>query len=95
MSPETIVRTELFSPPPHLNLAVYPRLQSKLADTLFQETCLVPICTPAGFGGIAMAAMFHEVNKAIGVPLFERRLIFTASNDQDRKNKCVPQLKSN
>jgi ATP/maltotriose-dependent transcriptional regulator MalT len=50
MSPEMILCTKLFSPPPHRNLVAHPRLLSKLAAALCPETRLTLIYAPAGFG---------------------------------------------
>jgi ATP/maltotriose-dependent transcriptional regulator MalT len=50
MSPETILRTNLFSPPPHRNLVLHLRLLSKFADALGPETRLMLIYAPLGSG---------------------------------------------
>lgn len=50
MSPETILRTNLFSPPPHRNLAAHLWLLNKFTNALGPETRPTPIYAPLGFG---------------------------------------------
>ena len=88
MSPETILRTKLFSPPPHRNLLARPRLLSKLADVLFPEKRLTLIYAPAGFG---KTTLMIDWLKQIDLPRF---LTFLAAAFQLVDDEIVAPLLS-
>jgi len=63
MSPETILRTNLFSPPPHRNLAAHLRLLSKFTDALGPETRPTLIYAPLGFDKTTLVVdLFKQID---------------------------------